>query len=453
MLRLLRALYPQSARLGQDRLNYIGWFLTTCALVLFVSALAAIIIAVSGLTFPLHRPFSTSAPNLLTFLGLTILVGAAAFAAGGFLGFLFGVPRVSEGVANPKAPSGSVVSNTNLEQVSDWLTKIVVGVTLVQFHQANDLLVMFRDQVDLAVGGKPNGIHGAGLADCLVLVAASIAGFLAAYLKSKTDLMRAFMEPMQNARTIIGQVIQDVLETSARDVLNRPTSEPDSTSKDAAAKLLQSTPPDTDDADLLRLLGLSQAVLKNFKAAAATLTKAIDAHQADGRAPDPDLNGLAARALALAGETDHAQELTSPPPVSMAPLTRPQIEEGLAYMFTQLYVREGYVQAIAAGERLQQDPEASKSGRLWLYLASAYGQLHAALLRAPNPDKKLVQDARDNALRVVGEALRLDRSGNLEVLRSLWNPSYANKPQGEDDLESLYDDAGFIQLLGPDARV
>jgi hypothetical protein len=37
---------------------------------------------------------------------------------------------------------------------------------------------MFRDQVDLAVGGKPNGIHGAGLADCLVLVAASIAGFL-----------------------------------------------------------------------------------------------------------------------------------------------------------------------------------------------------------------------------------------------------------------------------------
>lgn len=59
------------------------------------------------------------------------LIASASFLAGGLVGFLFGIPRAVQGST---APSGATQyqANTNLEQVSDWLTKIIVGVGLVQ---------------------------------------------------------------------------------------------------------------------------------------------------------------------------------------------------------------------------------------------------------------------------------------------------------------------------------
>lgn len=93
------------------------------------------------------------------------LVGAAGAFAGAFFGFLFGVPRTATSGSGTTAPgagpavapaqdaatgstssggNGAAVSvapnvtgdptqpNTNLEQISDWLTKILVGATLTQ---------------------------------------------------------------------------------------------------------------------------------------------------------------------------------------------------------------------------------------------------------------------------------------------------------------------------------
>jgi len=78
--------------------------------------------------------------------GFTIFFWAlACYAIGSLLGFLFGIPRVLQGrVANSDSPSSSggpgsrpgatyqLLINTNLDDISDWLTKIVVGVGLVQ---------------------------------------------------------------------------------------------------------------------------------------------------------------------------------------------------------------------------------------------------------------------------------------------------------------------------------
>jgi glucosamine-6-phosphate deaminase len=59
---------------------------------------------------------------------------------------LFGIPRSLAGPegAEDKAAAGAYRPNTNLEQISDWLTKILVGVGLVQFttlaQHAGDLV-------------------------------------------------------------------------------------------------------------------------------------------------------------------------------------------------------------------------------------------------------------------------------------------------------------------------
>ncbi len=65
----------------------------------------------------------------LRVFGILSIVGTAAWLAGTVLGFLFGVPRVraAEPVSDADIPQTSVVPNTNLEQISDWLTKIIVA--------------------------------------------------------------------------------------------------------------------------------------------------------------------------------------------------------------------------------------------------------------------------------------------------------------------------------------
>jgi uncharacterized membrane protein len=63
-------------------------------------------------------------------LGLAYLWAMAGIATGALIGFLFGVPRV-----NPAAAAtGELLHNTNVEAVSDWLTKILVGVSLVNLQ-------------------------------------------------------------------------------------------------------------------------------------------------------------------------------------------------------------------------------------------------------------------------------------------------------------------------------
>lgn len=71
----------------------------------------------------------------------TAMVAGAAALSGGLLGILFGIPRSAQGESDPVPRpmpdeegrrSPAYGPNTNLEQISDWLTKILVGVTLVQ---------------------------------------------------------------------------------------------------------------------------------------------------------------------------------------------------------------------------------------------------------------------------------------------------------------------------------
>ena len=77
----------------------------------------------------------------------SVLLALCAAVLGGLIGFLFGIPRslqtsgpvqdhASVDAATSTIERSSVAgyrSNTNLEQISDWLTKILVGVGLIQF--------------------------------------------------------------------------------------------------------------------------------------------------------------------------------------------------------------------------------------------------------------------------------------------------------------------------------
>jgi CheY-like chemotaxis protein len=137
-------------------------------------------------------------------LAVAALVAVGAYVAGGLLGFLFGIPRSLAGPESAEdrttardatTARGVYGPNTNLEQISDWLTKILVGVGLVQFTVLARHLGDLVDFLGPGLGGDPLGKTFAAA----TLVVFSVSGYLAFYLGTRIYLPLAFAYADQQA--------------------------------------------------------------------------------------------------------------------------------------------------------------------------------------------------------------------------------------------------------------
>jgi hypothetical protein len=122
----------------------------------------------------------------------------ASFTCGFAVGFLFGIPRVLQENGSAPAESSKRGSdykmrvNTNLEQISDWLTKIIVGVGLVQLTSTPGFLKKvgsfasrsFNFEESLA---GPAASFGVGIISLFFAQ-----GFLAGYTLTRLFLAGAF---------------------------------------------------------------------------------------------------------------------------------------------------------------------------------------------------------------------------------------------------------------------
>ncbi len=112
---------------------------------------------------------------------LCLLVGWAAMLLSALAGFLFGIPRRVEDSANSTA--GYAV-NTNLEQVSDWLTKMLIGVGLIELGSLGTWFGGLSRTVGEAMGGGPGSAVAAGG----VVAFFTPLGFLTGYLWTRMIL-------------------------------------------------------------------------------------------------------------------------------------------------------------------------------------------------------------------------------------------------------------------------
>ncbi|WP_238366661.1 hypothetical protein [Mesobacterium pallidum] len=153
----------RSPRFGEDHTNWMR----ALGYALLASLLVVLFLGVSHGGGTVSRPAAT-------FAGL-VLAGAAAM-VGGFLGFIFGIPRARQ---TPDA-DGDYNENTNLEQMSDWLTKIVVGLTLVEFGPLRDQLIVAGGALGpVLIKGDAEIQTAVGVALILYFL---ILGFLFSYL-------------------------------------------------------------------------------------------------------------------------------------------------------------------------------------------------------------------------------------------------------------------------------
>ncbi len=138
---------------------------------------------------------TTWAEYARTVAGL-LMVAGCAWSAGALVGFLFGIPRTLPSPADEPTGAGRSAGpvryrvNTNLEQISDWLTKILVGAGLAELHRLPAALRGAADFFASAIGGRAvPDLAGFVVA---LLVYSSIAGLMTGYLGTRVVLAPLF---------------------------------------------------------------------------------------------------------------------------------------------------------------------------------------------------------------------------------------------------------------------
>jgi hypothetical protein len=161
------------------------------------------------------------------------LLAIAASMVGALTGFLFGLPRsartdvVTRDHGAPAADSQRIPvetrssgykANTNLEDISDWLTKILVGVGLTQLTSIPNA---FKDLVDAAKVAMGVGADSGAIAGS-VLVGYVLIGFLSTYLWARTRLGEALrladLDSTERLKQVEASVndLRATLETASR---------------------------------------------------------------------------------------------------------------------------------------------------------------------------------------------------------------------------------------------
>jgi len=124
-----------------------------------------------------------------------LLWGLGCLAIGCLGGFIFGIPRVPPTPDDAKKPGANASSpgeapaalgiNTNLNEISDWLTKILVGLGLVQLRKVPDYVQRAGYYVGCGLG------HNAQAAAGIIIFYLGL-GFVSGYVLTRMFLSPAF---------------------------------------------------------------------------------------------------------------------------------------------------------------------------------------------------------------------------------------------------------------------
>jgi hypothetical protein len=138
-------------------------------------------------------------------IALAAMFAGGAQVAGGVLGFLFALPRsITVGIPTGKDGQSrelrgiTVRPNTNLEEVSDWITKIIIALTLTQLGKIPNAAGRLFVILGRSLGGSPQDVVFTGS----LVVYNFLVGFLMGWLITRMFMgrwMAASDEPLADA--------------------------------------------------------------------------------------------------------------------------------------------------------------------------------------------------------------------------------------------------------------
>jgi hypothetical protein len=161
--------------------------------------------------------FALATTSPLKVFGVASMVAASSMLAGAFFGFIFGVPRTLQKVGEEEsdtAKKGETKSsyrpNTNLEQISDWLTKILVGAGLTQIAALRKWLGDVATSLAPGFGTSAD----APVFATVTVLSYLLNGFLIGYLWTRLYLAGALQE--EDAQSLARE-IKEIREQSDLD--------------------------------------------------------------------------------------------------------------------------------------------------------------------------------------------------------------------------------------------
>jgi hypothetical protein len=147
----------------------------------FWLAILSLVTPIVGGILIIFYAFSTPGRHW-NYLAVGMLTAFAAFLIGIFTGFLFGIPRVVSSGQVRQRQSSAYAPSSNLAEVSDWLTKLLLGAGLVQLTHLSAPISKLIDNVanGLHIAGTPSG--AAKVTAGAILFGYTVTGLLTGYV-------------------------------------------------------------------------------------------------------------------------------------------------------------------------------------------------------------------------------------------------------------------------------
>lgn len=140
------------------------------------------------LIFSLFQKKGGSNLSWASIFALLVFIAFVGFLVGSLIGFLFGIPRTLQGTSTATTATSS--PNTNLEQISDWLTKILVGVGLIQIKEIEKRFSRLANRFSEALFPTISNKFFSDALCSSIIIAFAIDGFLMAYLWTRLFLAK-----------------------------------------------------------------------------------------------------------------------------------------------------------------------------------------------------------------------------------------------------------------------
>ncbi len=434
-------------QINDDLVTTSTWLL----IAFFLGWLALLVrLLMQGIAAHVGSPsFRSPAYSSLAFQTGTAFIWTLAWLTGGFLfGFIFGIPKVIAATTsgtNPalnepsQVPSPKLKVNTNLEDISDWLTKVLVGATLTQIVKIPSAIsqaALFMSANDL---NQPVSFNAA------LLIYYSALGFLSGYILTRMFFARAFAladqgprlspeaaKTLDSANVGFGRnasTIANDLSLHKAALASDAVSINDTLSADQALRLAKGA---TLTGDATRALTASKlAVQKNPDDPEAQLTYAWSLR---------NLGAGLETVLPIVEATAHKLSLASEPAVLSS------VYASLSYLWLYQPPLTGCDNALRVLDEYDKKGGVP-SADIEINRACAFGQSYSYLREhedsLPISGSISLDSAREGALASVKKALSLDPSSAIRLKELLW----ASADPQDDDLSAFQDDAAFKTLL------
>lgn len=383
---------------------------------------------------------------------------ALGFSTIGFLvGFVFGIPKIATQTTDVTTSQPNrrrlLLPNTNLDQISDWLTKTIVGLGLVELNKIPGSIQTLASYLAtlLGTGALSNGYCTA------IVIEFPVVGFVGGYLVTRLvisrllgDVERALatspddQDQLRNATTLL---------LTPGDTATAPAQVPPATRKvalDVADRSLE----DLSNVSDIRAWARAKMVLEDYDGAIRGFRLAAQL--------DPnDVRTRVELATALDKSTDNKygviREMLRNLEYAYAHLDentpdslRTAVYEYLTYANVFAYQPKGFSDAIKYGEEFAATNLGQQSDSTWVNLAAAYAQRFGWQQRhgGTADELKLSHDA---ALGAARRALELNPA-NRELLKHLLVKAYPGKRKDENDLEVFENDPDFRSLILGDGQ-